>query len=423
MTQTKQSKRSRTPFLLLLLVCVQLLVLVLGYGFSSRPRTTSSLDYSFTSVSFSSQQIELHNDDPTTKREEDIDNEQGRGVVICLGPNDRHVQLLRNLLTFLVERFHFTLPVELHHMNEFDDNQVVSLLSSLPKALNVSFVNLSNHVTISRPASWFCKPLALVHSIFSQVMLLDLDLLFLQSPNIGWTTTEYQSTGTLFLYDPLWSWGDNHVTQQQRLQDELHARNISTDNNPMLTLNSIWRGQSEYEQCSSYLLLDKRRHPLLVTQLSTIATLAAQQRKFPLHQLTYGDKELYWLAALISQEPYAFSRYGPAVLWDCPVSGITVDNAELFKNTCMGRQGRVVQYVPTAQKTQQPLLWYVNGVENACEDGPRLRQCQSPRVTALQRLQTNDPKACGLHGFRGPSPVSQNDKDTIADFMRLVCVV
>ncbi|KAF4316273.1 hypothetical protein BBO99_00008581 [Phytophthora kernoviae] len=194
------------------------------------------------------------------------------------------------------------------------------------------------------------KVLAVVYSRFQEVMLLDADTLFFQSPMSLWETDKYKSTGTLFFHDRISyelsylaarssSGGDQVDMTTGALHRFLSGFNVvpyhqfgvvrSREPIPQLPkrqlglefgfqpsaflLNShVWRLRSGHQMDSSLVLWNKARQPRATAILASFVSLNGLPTVS-----SYGDKELYWLACELSETAYAFSDFAVgAVGWE-----------------------------------------------------------------------------------------------------------
>ncbi|KAF1790453.1 Nucleotide-diphospho-sugar transferase [Phytophthora cactorum] len=137
--------------------------------------------------------------------------------------------------------------------------------------------------------SWWIKPLALYHSNAPEVMLLDVDDLFMRDPAVLRTTEGYKRTGTTFFYD--------------RVLPSDHFFNHKMEHNVSYLENSFaYRGETAHEQDSSLVLVDKSRAGHAMEALWWLITKERFENEF-----SYGDKEAFWLSFELSKQEYFFS--------------------------------------------------------------------------------------------------------------------
>ncbi|KAE9023646.1 hypothetical protein PF005_g13579 [Phytophthora fragariae] len=191
--------------------------------------------------------------------------------------------------------------------------------------------------------SFDVKLLAVTFSQFEELMLLDADTLFFESPMSLWETEKYRSTGTLFFHDRL-SQDDmflgNRVRGNAQVSELNHyishfdvspfapLANIerpkaTSENKIPVELNNYspsehlmtshsWNHRAGHEMDSSLVLWSKKRQPRATAILAAFAALNDIGRP-----PSYGDKELFFIAAELAETQYAFSDFGVGgVGWD-----------------------------------------------------------------------------------------------------------
>ncbi|POM76220.1 Hypothetical protein PHPALM_6571 [Phytophthora palmivora] len=186
--------------------------------------------------------------------------------------------------------------------------------------------------------SFDIKVLAVLYSKFQEVMLLDADTMFFQSPESLWETDKYKETGTLFFHDRI-SYELSYLAKRRPLEDvnvgAVHRFLAGFDVTPYgrlgvvesresrpqtsrqllgldfgfqpsaFLLNShVWRLRSGHQMDSSLVLWNKARQPRATTILASFVSLNGLPTA-----PSYGDKELYWLACELAETEYAFSDF------------------------------------------------------------------------------------------------------------------
>ncbi|KAF1328215.1 hypothetical protein FI667_g7102, partial [Globisporangium splendens] len=184
------------------------------------------------------------------------------------------------------------------------------------------------------------KVLAVVFSRFEEVMLLDADTLFFQSPMKLWDTERYNRTGTLFFHDRISSEDDYMAerianTKEGRQVSHLHMYLSKFDVSPYEPLAAIprakprrkkktngipvklhfqpsefllsshaWNLRSGHEMDSSLVLWNKTKQPRATAILASFVALNG----VPMPP-SYGDKERFFLACELAETEYAFSDF------------------------------------------------------------------------------------------------------------------
>ncbi|KAK1946822.1 hypothetical protein P3T76_002374 [Phytophthora citrophthora] len=197
--------------------------------------------------------------------------------------------------------------------------------------------------------SFDIKVLAVIYSRFQEVMLLDADTLFFQSPMTLWDTDKYKNTGTLFFNDRI-SYELSYLAKRTPGDDgqvdmsigALHRflagfdvspyRELAVVNNgeaksprkrllgmdftfqqsDFLLNSHVWRLRSGHQMDSSLVLWDKARQARATAILASFVALNGLP-SVP----SYGDKELYWLACELAESAYAFSDFAVSTIgWE-----------------------------------------------------------------------------------------------------------
>ena len=169
------------------------------------------------------------------------------------------------------------LPIELWHIGP---RELGSLEASLFSDLEVEIVDALDR-TETWPArklgGWELKAYALVHSRFSQALLLDADNLPVVDPTYLFTLPELAETGTL-------AWPDlERLTEQSRIWD---------------LCGVPFRSEPAWE--SGQLLVDKSR-----SWQALVLALHMNMHSEAFYPHTQGDKETFHLAWLLAQTPWS----------------------------------------------------------------------------------------------------------------------
>ncbi|KAF1328216.1 hypothetical protein FI667_g7103, partial [Globisporangium splendens] len=228
------------------------------------------------------------------------------------------------------------------------------------------------------------KILATIFSQFQEVMLVDADTIFFQSPMQLWESEKYKTTGTLFFHDRISSSDDflaeriSNTTEGQKTS-MLHTYLSTFDVTPFELLVNIprakatvknaipvqlpfepsdfllsshsWNLRAGHEMDSSLVLWNKVKQPRATAILASF--ISRNGISFP---PSYGDKELFFLACELAETEYAFSDFGVGSLG----SDIRDDDDKPNSVLCGGG----LHYLPRAtpgMKDPQPL--YLNSDE------------------------------------------------------------
>jgi len=206
--------------------------------------------------------------------------------------------------------------------------------------------------------SWWIKPLAMYHTDLKEVLMVDIDDIFLRDPAVVRTTDGYRKTGTTFFYDRVLSskeYFNQDVDGEQYLKKLLQEFDyakygLPTGSTPSQHLSPrtsyAWRRQTSHEQDSSLVAIDKSRAGKALDVMFFLIT----EQHF-VHEFSYGDKETFWLSYELAKQEYFFSPWGVG-----GVSSSTNKDLEKHKDSLCGS---IAQYLPVDDDT--PELLYVNG--------------------------------------------------------------
>uniref|UniRef100_M4BP41 Nucleotide-diphospho-sugar transferase domain-containing protein n=1 Tax=Hyaloperonospora arabidopsidis (strain Emoy2) TaxID=559515 RepID=M4BP41_HYAAE len=274
-----------------------------------------------------------------------------RGIVLPLFDN---ITTLGVSLILELRAMDVHLPIEIPHCGDLRDSTIRAVLAKEEVGV-LHFYDvcaLASKTVSLRDASVkvFCESLSNCHKLFrnfdikilavtlsrfEEVMLLDADTLFFESPMSLWDTDKYQSTGTLFFYDRFvrgkMHMGEllhRHNGKVRQIHDFMSRFDVSpfeplgyirrpnaTSKNEVpvklkfspsehLLKSHSWNYRSGHEVDSSLLLWNKKQQPRATAILG--AFVAHNRIDRP---PSYGDKELFFVAAELAETQYAFSDY------------------------------------------------------------------------------------------------------------------
>ncbi|KAF1787302.1 Nucleotide-diphospho-sugar transferase [Phytophthora cactorum] len=215
------------------------------------------------------------------------------------------------------------LPIEVPHCGDFKESQQRAVLEKedmgVIRFYDVCELASQTASTLDPSRKVFCqslrnchrsyrsfdvKLLAMTFSQFEEIMLLDADTLFFESPMSLWDTEKYRNTGTLEL---------NRYISRFDVSPFAPLGNIerpkATSENKIL---HSWNHRAGHEMDSSLVLWNKKRQPRATAMLAAFAALNGIGRP-----PSYGDKELFFIAVELAETQYAFSDFGVGgVGWD-----------------------------------------------------------------------------------------------------------
>jgi hypothetical protein len=180
------------------------------------------------------------------------------------------LQVLRRLLGC-------TLPVQLWYLGPAEMSPT---MIDLLKPLDVECVDahvVRQHYPVRRLGGWECKPFAILHSPFREVLWLDADNTPLVDPSFLFAEPAYERTGAIF-------WPD--------------LSSLPPDNPIWAICRVPWRDEPEFE--SGQIVLDKAR-----CWAALQLTMHLNEWSDLYYQHVYGDKETFHLAWRMLDQLYA----------------------------------------------------------------------------------------------------------------------
>lgn len=206
----------------------------------------------------------------------------GRGIVMAAG-GPRHftnawvtVNVLRRLLGC-------SLPIQVWHLGP---DEMSSVMVTLLSALDVECVDalrVRQQHPVRRLGGWECKPYAILHSPFREVLWLDADNVPLVDPSSLFAEPAYTETGAIF-------WPD--------------LTSLPPDHPIWAICRVPWRDEPEFE--SGQIMMDKAR---CWDALQVTMHLNAWSDLY--YRFVYGDKETFHLAWRMLDRAHAMPARRP----------------------------------------------------------------------------------------------------------------
>jgi len=284
-------------------------------------------------------------------------------------------------LLFSLRNLGVHLPVEIFHNDE-----IGPILAAWLSREDSQITVRSTH--LARSEGWACKPHALLHSTFTQVLLVDVDIAPVINLEDLFEIPAFAATGTLFFHDMVKRFGPlkrsflrNELPSFDRTPYlDLPASAGAPGGNPcpsaQLQASLAWRTRMNNEAESSVVLFDRCRQP------RTAAVLHDQWRWLLGH--SHGDKELYWLASELAGANYAFTPYGVGA-WGLGHRGLGSHGNESWVCEAM-----LAQFHPASgdlawlhgEKRNQ---WLARSTVSPAQRGERVAWTRLPRDRELSR--------------------------------------
>jgi len=232
-----------------------------------------------------------------------------RGIVMAVGSQDfryacHSVLSIRTVLQS-------DLPIQIVYAGEKDlpsaSREILGSLATGIEFLDILTVFDDNSMQLEK--NWAIKPFAALASKFEQVILLDADSVFLQSPNQLFSHSGYVDTGALFFHDRLlWqgAFPDRHKWWKREMKNKTPS--------PMLLKSRVWTEGYAEEADSGVVVLDKRRTPIFTALLHVCWQNTKAVREETTYKMTYGDKESWWFGLELCDVPYTFEKHYGAII-------------------------------------------------------------------------------------------------------------
>ncbi|KAF9214939.1 hypothetical protein CPC16_009695 [Podila verticillata] len=223
----------------------------------------------------------------------------GRGIVMCVG--NYHTKYARTVIKTLRDVLKSSLPIEIYYTGEPDlspENRAWFEKFDDVKTIDITTLIDNNLLVLE---GWAVKPFAMLVSRFSEIILMDSDAYFLQDPAVMFEDEGYKETGTVYFYDRTLFPGTGGDKKQW-----LESFLPTMSNHPAKT--RWFRLKGDHEQESGVVVFDKRR--LFLGLLAICKLNDLHERQQVTYKKTWGDKETFWIALEMIQEPYSFVKYG-----------------------------------------------------------------------------------------------------------------
>ncbi|GKT43033.1 alpha-1,3-mannosyltransferase MNT3 [Colletotrichum spaethianum] len=279
------------------------------------------------------------------------------GIVIPTGRST--LRFTCHLVASLTHVHRTTLPIQIVYAGDEDLSQEdrITVMRAAAGGDNghVEFLDILtvfNDTTLKlAEGGWAIKPFAALGSRFEEVILLDADVVFLQSPEQLLQQRDYQEKGALLFHDRL-LWKDQFP--------ERHEWFHETFKHPSEELQKslVWTERYAEEEDSGIVVLNKGRLDVLMGLLHICWQNNYEVRNSWTYRITYGDKETWWIGLEATGSTYSFSRhYGGMVGWRKPFEGVQTDKTQ------------VCSFVIAHVDEVDNLLWYNGGLlKNKMED-------------------------------------------------------
>jgi len=198
-----------------------------------------------------------------------INSSGGKGIIIPANSADYH---LVPFTVLCLQKIGNNLPITITVLDD-DYPEMFKKLNCKITVLELDFKSEFN-----------LKPLAILASEYSEVIVIEPSVVFLQPPQYLFNLGEYSRTGCLF-----WK-------SQKEMFSGLSGKSwIKELFGYSLKGNTILEGTSKEYQDSNVIVIDKSKHLLGLHKLLVLAK-----------NVNCNDREFYWVAFELAKEPYTF---------------------------------------------------------------------------------------------------------------------
>lgn len=270
---------------------------------------------------------------------------KSRGIALCTGT--KMIDDAFAIIEQIRRVWNSSMPVYIAHCSEIDS----SAFNIQSKFNNVYLLNIcekndifgmDNSTKFHRLRSWWCKAASIILAPVDEVMIVDLDVIFFKNPELLFNAQGYIETGALFFRDRVMHDRNRKNEDDKLTQDMIEDLIISEAPELNITSAEVARYKQQQHhhtrkngessngvsgmalffsnildrsipplvnhQDSSVIVVDRTRHPKFLTVLGNL---------LPRFNIGWGDKELYWVSAIISDEPFAFEPFLIGSYGDC----------------------------------------------------------------------------------------------------------
>jgi hypothetical protein len=232
---------------------------------------------------------------PTFKSVEEVwkYGKEGRGIVLTTG--NRYFHLALHLIRS-IRHFDCRLPVVVYYLGPEDlDLKARNILDAMENVSTVDMMEMFDTKALDLQRGWDMKPFAILASPFSETMLVDADAVFMQNPEKVFEDSGYSETGALYFPDRTLLY---HRVRNKEWIDRVFLPPFSE-----YTLASrFYNNKSAYEVESGVVVIHKTQRFI---GLLAACQLNAKVERGIVREMTYGEKETFWLGFDMVEEPFS----------------------------------------------------------------------------------------------------------------------
>ncbi|KAK1143929.1 hypothetical protein N8T08_005838 [Aspergillus melleus] len=234
---------------------------------------------------------------------------------IVIPTSDKTLRFAAHLIGSLRYVLGSTLPIQIVYAGDRDlRSQSREYLSSLaehgPPIEFLDIMTIFDDTTLRlQSGGWAIKAFAALASRFERVILADSDAVFFQPPEVLFEHDAFLRSGSLLFHDRL-LWKHQFASRHAWWRDQIRRPS------PAMSSSRVWTEDYAEEGDSGLVVMDKSRIDVLVGLLHVCWQNTHAVREEVTYQITYGDKESWWMGMELTGAGYEFSQhYGGIVGW------------------------------------------------------------------------------------------------------------
>lgn len=257
-----------------------------------------------------------------------------KGIVICGG--DMHMPYIQGLIWSIREIHKSDLGIEIFYLGKKDlSDESIKSLESMAHSVNCrNIFDFFDEKTLNLHG-WDIKPFSVLASSFSEVILVDGDVAFIQKPDILFSSELYLTSGALFFHDRTWygkRWDPVEILSKVSPTYSYRVKNLRS-----------FSRLTEHEMESGVVVINKAKRFLGI--IGACKLLNPFERSV-VYSKIHGDKESYWIGFEMMEEDYSFNKWFPG----------SIGFRDAQNNTC----GRMVHFDIDGNP-----VWWNGGFKNA----------------------------------------------------------
>lgn len=293
-------------------------------------------------------------------------NLKGRGIVFTI--SDSHLELTIRLIK-LLRALKNTLPIEVIYYKDLSESSRSKLIevcrsefksdNSVLPPQDISFIDVSTAVKpkyIDKFGNFGNKILATLFNSFEEMILMDADTVVLEKPEFFFGLRKYQKTGTMFYKDRL-------AVEYRPKSDLMFFKKMMPSLMDSLFFNipqttgytldrKFFQGLNHYME-SGLVVINRQRH------FSQALIMAQLIFHLPVQARVYGDKELFWIAFVVSgNENYSFNDHFLAAI------GYVTPDIERLRSKYNAQEVCSNHPAHINDEDSHSLLWFNSGFQH-----------------------------------------------------------